>query len=189
LGETGVVLATPGQLYPGVDATDVDAPEVARIKGDPRMAEVLRQAVRARQRLLRHPVRFVVDGDEIKLRPRIVADARARARQTGRPHNEARPTFVKHLLDDLSAQLAAARSLDLVEEKPELVAELRAHLDVRREINLLWHPRRHRAVDNCWPADRLAGASGFSPRRAAPAPAPGAAWTVADVALLDSWPS
>ncbi|HEX9063991.1 MAG TPA: helicase, partial [Streptosporangiaceae bacterium] len=34
LGETGVVLATPGQLYPGVDASAAERPEVAVLKGD-----------------------------------------------------------------------------------------------------------------------------------------------------------
>jgi hypothetical protein len=190
LGETGVVLATPGQLFPGLDATEVDPPEVAVLKGDLRMAEVLRRAVRARQRLLREPVRLVVDGDEVVQRPKVVADARGRARQTGKPHNEARTTFVKHLLDDLSAQLAAARGLDAVEEKPELFAELRDHRDVRREINLLWLPQTPtgllaRILDR---PDRLAeAADGLLSRaeRALLRRSPEAAWTVADVPLLD----
>lgn len=190
LGETGVVLLTPGQLFPGVDAVDVDPPEVALVKGDLRMAEVLRRAVRARQRLLRSPVRLIVDGDEIVVKPRVVADARARARQTGRPHNEARTTFVKHLLDDLSAQLARARSLDPVEEKPELVAELREHRAVRREINLLWLPQTAPGLLTKLLArpDRLAEAADrlLSPQeRRLLRREPGAGWTVADVPLLD----
>jgi hypothetical protein len=190
LGETGVVLATPGQLFPGLDATDVDPPEVAVVKGDLRMAEVLRRAVRGRQRLLREPVPLIVDGDRILLRPRVVGDARARARQTGRAHNEARTTFVKHLLDDLSAQLAAARGLDAVEEKPELVAELRDHADVRREINLLWLPQNAQKLLTKLFArpDRLAEASSdvLTPaERQLLRRDPGVAWTVADVPLLD----
>jgi DNA helicase IV len=190
LGETGVVLSTPGQLFPGVEATAVDPPEVAVVKGDLRMTEVLRRAVRGRQRLLRSPVPLVLDGDRIALRPRVVADARARARQTGRPHNQARTTFVKHLLDDLAGQLAAARSLDPTEEKPELVAELRASRDVRREINLLWLPQTAQGLltkllDR---PDRLAEAADgvlTEDERRLLRRAPGPAWTVADVALLD----
>ena len=190
LGETGVVLVTPGQLYPDVDATAVDAPRVALLKGDLRMVQVLRRAVRARQRLLDEPVRLVVDGDEVALRPRVVAEARSRARQAGKPHNEARTAFVKHLLDDLSAQLAAARNQDAVEEKPELYAELRDHPDVRREINLLWLPQTPsglltRLFDR---PDRLAEAADGILSRADQAllrRAPATAWTVADVPLLD----
>jgi DNA helicase IV len=190
LGETGVVLLTPGQLYPGIEASEVDPPQVAVVKGDLRMAEVLRRAVRGRQRLLREPIRFVVDGDEIVLRPRVVADARGRARQTGRPHNEARTTFVKHLLDDLSAQLAAVRELDATEEKPALVTELREHPDVRREINLLWLPQSAPGLLTKLLArpDRLseAGDRLLTPtERRLLHRVPGAPWTVADIPLLD----
>jgi len=190
LGETGVVLVTPGQLVPGIDASDVDPPEVALVKGDLRMAEVVRRAVQGRQRLLAAPVRLVVDGDEVVLRPRVVADARARARQTGKPHNEARTTFVKHLLDDLSVQLASARNQDAVEEKPELYAELRDHAGVRRELNLLWLPQTATGLLAKLFArpDRLAAAADgvLSPtEQARLRREPGAPWTVADVALLD----
>jgi DNA helicase IV len=131
-----------------------------------------------------------VDGDEITLRPRVVADARSRARQTGRAHNEARSTFVKHVLDDLATQLATARNQDAVEEKPELVAELRDHRHVRREINLLWLPQTAQGLLSKLLAspERLAEAADgvLSPaerrllRRDAGTP-----WTVADVPLLD----
>jgi DNA helicase IV len=49
LGETGVVLRTLGQLYPGVDAGTVDPPAVAAVKGRTVMASVLRRAVLSRQ--------------------------------------------------------------------------------------------------------------------------------------------
>jgi DNA helicase IV len=194
LGETGVVMATPGQLFPGLEVTAVDPPEVTVVKGDLRMAEVLRRAVRTRQRLLRAPVPLILDGDEFTLRPRVVADARARARQTGRPHNDARTTFVKHVLDDLAAQLAAARGQDPVEEKPELVAELRTSRDVRREINLLWLPQTAEGLlaKLLSQPDRLAEAAEgiLTPdeRRLLhrdSSPTAERSWTVADVALLD----
>ena len=38
LGESGVVMATPGTLFPGVEATGDDADDVAAVKGDARMA-------------------------------------------------------------------------------------------------------------------------------------------------------
>ena len=90
----------------------------------------------------RGPVRLVVDGDTITLHPRVVADARGRARQTGRPHNDARVTYVKAVLDDLATQLARARRLatDDDDHRQELLAELRDSVDVRREINLCWMP-------------------------------------------------
>src|SRR6195952_4634418 len=39
LGETGVVLSSVGQLYPGVDASAEDTPAVARLKGRASMAQ------------------------------------------------------------------------------------------------------------------------------------------------------
>ena len=50
-----MLLATAGELYPGVDATARERPEVAALKGDLRMAEVLARAVRDRQRVPRSP--------------------------------------------------------------------------------------------------------------------------------------
>ncbi|MBT0773801.1 AAA family ATPase [Kineosporia sp. J2-2] len=141
LGETGVVLSTPGQIFPSVEATATDRPETAVLKGDLRMARVIRDAVRQRQLLLPKPVPITLDGDQIALRPAAVAEARSRARQTGRPHNEARTTFVKHLLDDLAGQLARSRRLENdPETRLDLAVELRDSVDVRREINLRWMP-------------------------------------------------
>ena len=77
----------------------------------------------------------------ITLQPQVVAEARARARQTGRPHNDARVTFVRHVLDDLAARLARARRIDLDEDsRADLLDELRDSRDVRREVNLRWMP-------------------------------------------------
>ncbi len=45
LGEEAVVQTTVRDLAPGVRVVAVDGPETERIKGDPRMAEVLRRAV------------------------------------------------------------------------------------------------------------------------------------------------
>jgi len=191
LGETGVVLLTPGQLFPGVDASATERPEVAVVKGDLRLAEVIRNGVRNRQRVPAGPIDLVVQGDRIQLRPAVVSEARGRARQGGRPHNEARTTFVRHVLDDLAGQLATVRGLDREgEERPELLAELRTELAVRREVNLLWLPLTAQGLvgDLLARPDRLAAAAqgiltpaeqGLLLREK------GARWTTSDVPLLD----
>ena len=142
LGETGVVLSTPGQLFPGVEATRHDDGRAARVKGDLRMARVIREAVRRRQRIPDRPIPLQLDGESIAIRPRAVAAARGKARSSGKPHNEARVAFVASLLEDLTDQLARARRLDPedLDSRNELEAELRAGRDVRREVNLLWMP-------------------------------------------------
>lgn len=52
LGETGVTLSTVSGLVPEVRIRDEDAVDVARLKGDVRMATVIARAVRTRQRPL-----------------------------------------------------------------------------------------------------------------------------------------
>ncbi|HYJ76654.1 MAG TPA: AAA family ATPase, partial [Kineosporiaceae bacterium] len=191
LGETGVVLLTPGQLFPGVEATAPERPEVAVVKGDLRMAEVVRNAVRNRQRTPSRPIPLDVQGDRIQVRPAAVSDARGRARQGGRPHNEARVTFVRHVLDDLASQLAAARGLESEgEERGDLLAELRSELAVRREVNLLWLPLTAQGLvaDLFARPDRLADAADgilSTAEQQLLFREKGAPWTAADVPLLD----
>src|SRR5690606_35916842 len=48
LGEPGVLLATIGELFPGLPATGVDTPEAAEVKGRVTVAAVRAQAVRDR---------------------------------------------------------------------------------------------------------------------------------------------
>ncbi len=191
LGETGVVLLTPGQLFPGVDATAAERPETAVVKGDVRMAEVIRNAVRNRQRTPSGPVPIDVQGDTVVLTPQVVSEARGRARQGGRPHNEARTTFVRHVLDDLAGQLARARGLERDgEDRADLLAELRAEPAVRREVNLLWLPLTPQGLlENLFARpDRLAQAANGILRRAEQRLLlrdKGSPWTASDVPLLD----
>ncbi|MDQ1647820.1 MAG: hypothetical protein QOJ50_4004, partial [Cryptosporangiaceae bacterium] len=82
LGESGVVLRTVGQLYPGVDASAVDAPAAAAVKGRLAMAQVLRRAVHARQVAPAEPVTVTVDNERIAVPPALIQRAIRRAQQT-----------------------------------------------------------------------------------------------------------
>ena len=91
LGETGLRLATPSDLVPGVVA-DAPADEelVAATKADARMAAVLAAGVRLRQRPLRAAVE-VPDGRRfLRLSPVVTRRLVERAQAAGLPHNEAR---------------------------------------------------------------------------------------------------
>jgi DNA helicase IV len=189
LGEAdATVLATPGRLYPGIDATGTEAAEVAAVKGDLRMAQVLARAVRDRQRPLPAPVRMTVEGTRIELRPADVRAAHERARRSGRPHNEGRVTFVKHLLNQLANQLAGSRDLD-AEDRASRIADLRESRDVRRELNGLWPPLSPERLlrDLFAQPARLesAGRMLSEAERALLARDRSAPWTAADVPLLD----
>ena len=51
-----------------------------------------------RQKVPAQVQRLNVEGTDVELTPEMVRSARSRARSTGKPHNEARETFVKILL-------------------------------------------------------------------------------------------
>ncbi len=189
LGETAAVLATPGQLYPGVDATAWEPAEIAEIKGRSSMADVIHRAVRARQRVLEAPRQLDVGGTTITLTPQMVESARDRARASRRPHNVARRTFALTLLDSLARELAAARRVDIDGHRDVFIADLRESRDVRREVNLAWMPvTPEQLVSDLYAdPDRLAAAAPrLRPDERALLQRPrGAAWTPADVPLLD----
>ena len=102
LGESGVVLRTVGQLYPGVDAAAVDAAAAAAVKGRLAMAQVLRRAVHARQVAPAEPQTVRIDNERIVVPPALIQRAIRRAQQTRKPHNVARVTFVREALADLT---------------------------------------------------------------------------------------
>ncbi|GAB4070593.1 AAA family ATPase [Angustibacter speluncae] len=194
LGETGVVMVTAGELLPGVRATRHDDPDVARLKGDLRMAEAVGRAVRARQRIPAGDEVLDVEGIRVTLTRRMVASARDKARRTGRPHNLARQTFVKDVLAQLADRLAreiARRSGQVIdpEDRVDLLADLRASVDVRRAVNLAWMPLTPQTVVArlLSDRDRLEHAAPWLRRHEVDAllRERDAAWTVEDVPLLD----
>jgi len=144
LGETGVVLASVGQLYPDVEATREDAPATAAIKGRASMAGLIARAVRSRQRVPSAPQDLDVNGDRITLDPRLIAHAIGRARESNKSHNEARVVFVKNALGALSRQWLtqlqdAGNSMDDT-DLPMLREDLRSAEDVRVALNTAWLP-------------------------------------------------
>ncbi|MCM6763676.1 UvrD-helicase domain-containing protein [Rathayibacter sp. ZW T2_19] len=144
LGETGVVLSTLGQLYPGLDLVDEDDPAVARVKGSARMAELLRRAVRSRQVVPAETQILDVNGEKLRLEPHDVERAITRARESRKPHNEARVGFVKTMIRDITKQLAdQLRSHgNTVDEADEAVLreDVRTANDVRIALNTAWIP-------------------------------------------------
>jgi DNA helicase IV len=144
LGETGVVLASVGQLYPGVDSSVEDAPATALLKGKTFMADLVARAVRSRQRVPAEQQVLDINGDSLVLDPQLIQNAMHRARETGKPHNEARVVFVKSALGQLTRQWAAqlrdaGNSID-ESDHPMLREDLRSAEDVRVALNTAWLP-------------------------------------------------
>jgi DNA helicase IV len=191
LGETDVVLTSISELFRGVIAAPDDHPAAAEIKGDLKMVEVLRRAVRDRQRVPETDLEITADDVRMTVPRETVLRARDRARALRKPHNAARKLFVTEMLGALAAAEAQAlgRPLD-----PDDLPYTRARL---------WdEPPVRAALDGLWPyltpQGLIAGllAEEGALRRAAPAfssaersvvlrPDAPDAWTVADVPLLD----
>ncbi|MEV7545292.1 ATP-binding domain-containing protein [Streptomyces sp. NPDC089915] len=205
LGETGVLLAAPGDLFPGLRATGTDRPGAAEVKGRAAMAEVLARAVADRQTLpegvpagsgedndLVPEPALEIDHDDygtLLLDRTIAHTARDRARTTGLPHNLARPYFAFSVIDALTAQLADRLGADPYGGPnllgPDDVAQLGKEIATSAEV--------HAAIDTLWPhltprrlvSDFLADPTGLSAEDAALIRRDTDDWTPADVPLLD----
>ncbi|WP_120522018.1 HelD family protein [Arthrobacter celericrescens] len=192
LGETGVVMTSLGKLMPGISAVPEEDPAVAALKGSLDMAAVVANAVANRQRTPAEDRLLEVDSRKLKLTVRQVKRARERARATGKPHNEARVTFVKILLRELTEQLTdmvEAANLGNNADRAYLAEDVRTARDVRIALNLCWMPMTpEKLISELFskPAILEACTPDLSPEQRAlllrPADAP---WTEADVPLLD----
>ncbi|GGQ34194.1 HelD family protein [Streptomyces griseomycini] len=191
LGETGVLLATVGELFPGVRATRTDTPEAAAVKGRADMADVLAEVVRSRQALPDPVITVEHDREVLMLDDGLVNVARERTRAAKLPHNAAREHFEGHILNTLTDLYAERIGTDPFDGSslldPSDLTQIRDELAENPEV---WS-----AIDQLWPritpqrlvADFLAEPEGFlSDEDAAAVRRPVTRhWTVSDVPLLD----
>ena len=147
LGETGVVLRTIADLYPGVSGTGEESLATREVKGSEEMTHILRQAVRDRQPDLAEAETVTFDGVELAITPAMVRAARTRARRSRKPHNLARPLFREHLVESLARLLADRIGADPLGGENLLsttdVADLRDELDDDAVISGV--------LDDMWP--------------------------------------
>ncbi|WP_369179218.1 HelD family protein [Streptomyces mutabilis] len=191
LGETGVLLATVGELFPGVKATASDTPEAAAVKGRADMAGVLAEVVRDRQALPDPVIAIEHDREVLLLDDGLAGVARERTRAAKLPHNVAREHFEGHILNALTDMVAERIGTDPYDGSnlldPSDITQIRDELAENPEV---WS-----AIDRLWPrltpqrlvADFLAAPEAFlSAEDAAAVRRPVTRrWTVADVPLLD----
>ena len=161
------------------------------VKGDPKMVQVLRRAVRDRQQV--PPGDLVITADDVRMTvPRDVClRTRDRARALRKPHNVARKLFVTETLGALAAAEAAAlgRPLD-PDDLPYTRARLWDEPPVRTALDALWpHLTPQRLVSGLLASEgalrRAAPDLSYAERSAVLRPVTPDAWTVADVPLLD----
>ncbi|MGQ0744900.1 MAG: HelD family protein [Acidimicrobiales bacterium] len=117
LGEETVTLATPATLA-GIGVVAEADPEVARIKGDARMAELVARAIRQRERALPGGVALLFRGQRLVLDRRTSARIVARARHRRGSHNSRRRMVEAAVLRHLAAQF------EMMVPGPDLTADL-----------------------------------------------------------------
>jgi DNA helicase IV len=191
LGETGVLLNTVGELYPGLKAVGAEPVEVSAVKGRLVMAEVLSAAVRDRQWVPRDGIEIPHERDTLVLDRKTVADARGRARRSRRPHNAARPVFEREIIGALARLVAnrlGSQFLDS-DDVADIRAELREDERVMGAIDKLWPILTpEQLLTDLYASEKRLNTAG---RGLSPAERqllrrdPGAEWTPADAPLLD----
>jgi DNA helicase IV len=144
LGETGVVLSSVGQLYPGLDTATEDAQDVSVLKGSVEMAALLARAVKSRQVVPRQPQTLEVNGEYLTVEPQLIQNAMHRAWESRKPHNEARAIFNKAAINALAKQLAAQLRDhgNTIEDSDQnwLKEDIRTAEDVKVALNTAWIP-------------------------------------------------
>lgn len=192
LGETDVVLLTPGQLYPPVSADLPDRPEIAAIKGDLVMARVIANAVRQRIRIPLQDVTITLaDGGQVGITATKLEQVRRSLPRNGTFHGNRDP-FLTRVLDHLCRDRARRSGDD--PDDPDVRAQILSDLvddpAVRRTLNLMWLPiSPEQLVDRMLSRpELLAAAAGdlLTPaQQRLLLRSAGAPWTVDDVPLLD----
>ena len=161
LGETGVTLSTISGIVPEVRVGADEPADVARLKGDARMATVLARAVRTRQRPLRRDVTVAFGAYTLRLDAsetrRIVAEVKRRPGT----HNGRRRAVEQAVAEVLADQLVRARHRRLGsasqpfgadrdgEEALDAADETTEPREVRRALRAA--PEVRDALDRMWP--------------------------------------
>ncbi|HEX4018526.1 MAG TPA: AAA family ATPase [Frankiaceae bacterium] len=185
LGETGVLLATPEELLPGISVTEQEPLPSAVLKGDARMAAVLARAVYNIKKVPTTVAVLPFDRYELRLTRAQALSARRSAIATRQPHNLARPRFARAVLRQLARQLEGTDN----EESMYLQRDLLSTDEFREALNAMWPVRTadHLLTELYSDPQVLAAAAPelTEAERALLARPAGVGWTTSDIPLLD----
>lgn len=187
LGEAGVELAVLEDLLAGVRIRAAERPEVAAIKGDVRMAEVLRRAIRDRERPLRADLEVGFGAQRLRLTTEESARI-VRAARRHRHHNAGRRTVEREVF------AALARTARREVHPDDVRRALRGTEPVRAALEWMWPVLTPaQLLVDLFGSRALLRSAGRGLLSAAeidllhrePTPPDDAPWTLADVPLLD----
>ncbi len=192
LGETNVVFMTTGDLLPGHEITAQDDPDVARIKGSLKMLAVLAAAIADRQRQPEQPISIELPDVTVRIDAETAEWAIQEARDSGRPHNEARAVFTEIVTYVLTERAVARigkgwltrQDRDAWERVREgVIADLADSAEFTAALDALWPVLTpEQLLAELYESEERLTAAGADPALFRQG---GAAWTVSDVPLLD----
>ncbi|NLS11047.1 AAA family ATPase [Nesterenkonia sp. MY13] len=192
LGETGVVMSSLADLYPGIRGVEETDSRVAELKGRLDWVKIIERAVDHRRRNIPEPREVSVEGVKVQVTPKMIKRGIERAKATGKPYNEARATFVKVMVKEIADKLERIlqkRSEGNDTDRSYLVEDVRLSREVRILLNLCWMPRTPQALlEDLFsrPSYLAAVAEEFTDQeRELLTREPGSPFTTADVPLLD----
>jgi len=188
LGESGVELVVLADLVDGVRVQGSDPQPIGRVKGHPKMAKLIRRAVRHRERELREDLVLGHGVQRIRLRVEDSREIIKSARRRGRTHNHGRRFVVQEVYERLAT--SGRYELDPI----ELREQLGGTIEMRETLEWMWpvltpaqllhdlygsHSLLRAAGDDLFSADELALL--YRERTSAS----DVLWTTDDVPLLD----
>jgi DNA helicase IV len=145
LDESGVELSTVDGLFAGGRAAVREDEDIARLKGDPRMARVLARAVADRERPLRHTVEVPYGPRVLRITPEISAQAVTSGKRRPGPHNLRRRAVEallwRALLDQVTASGDGPVDPDAASEPlsaEDLGRALRRQSEVIEALERMW---------------------------------------------------
>jgi DNA helicase IV len=164
LGEEAVTYLAPQDLVPDIPMRADERPEVARIKGDIRMAEVVKRDLWSRLRVPAEPIRVEAHGRTTTLSVEAVADAVSRAREGEPSFHSARRRFSVFL------ETAHREQLERDDEQLRDETEAAAAMVERRRAERIKGDRLQTVANRVWPSvtavEIVAGLLASGPRLA-----------------------
>ena len=141
LGESGVTLSTISGLVTNVVVTGRDSEPVDQLKGDPRMARVIANALRTRQRGLRDDVEIPVGRAIIMLKAKFTREIVERARRRPGNHNQRRSAVGREIANRLANEYYerfVREGVDEVNAVGELADLIRATPQFKLVLQRIW---------------------------------------------------
>ena len=142
LGEHAVELASIDDLVADVAVRSVDSHATARVKGDARMAKVIRRAVLTRQRVPREAVRVRFGVTELVLSTEELSEIVHTVKRAHRVHNAARKQLQSIVCDRLAERYREALARfdrdGITFDRASIVSQLKRNDEVRTALDRMW---------------------------------------------------